>query len=170
MANFISRFLGLAGVYGDEYEDDEFVDGDNEYEGESESNVLNASLRRGQNQGNHNLYGGRNNGNVINLRTQNNFTNSVVITKPEGLEDAQQITDYLKERRTVFLNLEDADPVLARRIVDFLSGSVYALEADFQKASKGVFIVAPSNVEVQPLKNDLKASRGYFPFANGSYR
>jgi len=164
MASIFSRVLGLAGIYDDEVD----VDYDEEEDEAPDSNVLNAQLRRGN--VDQNSQGGRNSGNVINLRGQGSFTSSVVITKPEGIEDAQQVTDYLRERRTILMNLEEAEPALARRIVDFLSGAVYALDGDFQKASRGVFIIAPSNVEVQPLKNDLKMSKGFFPFANGNYR
>ena len=156
----------IMGYYDDDSDEDDYME--YEDEGGSDSPVLNETFKKSQ--GNQNPYNNRNTNNVINFRAQGSYTGSVVITKPESLEDAQQIVDYLKERRTVFLNLEDIDHALARRIVDFLSGSVYSLEADFQKASQFGFIIAPSNVEVQPLKNEFRSSRGFFPFANGNYR
>jgi len=161
----ISNFFGYAGR-DDDYEEDNYEE-DIEIE-EPVNNVLNSTLRRSSAVQNSN--GGRNTGNVINLQSRGGYSNTVVIIKPNVLDDAGQVTEYLRERRTIFLNLEGVNEALSQRILDFVSGSVYALDADIQRAANAVFVVAPSNVEVQPLKNDLKFAKGFFPFANGNNR
>ena len=56
------------------------------------------------------------------------------------------------------------DKTVARRIVDFLSGAVYALDGDIQKVSNGIFVIAPNNVGI--LGDDLAGSKGNFPWGN----
>ena len=174
-------FKNFVGVYEDQYDEENYEQGNNYINPEDE--VLNDRFRNGQwrqnthnnnhSQNNHNSQSNQNNrntDNVINLHPQGRYTNTVVITKPNSIDEAEQICDYLRERRSIILNLVGAEVSVSRSIVDFLSGSVYALDADFQKVSKGVFIIAPSNVEVQPIKDDLRMSRGYYPYANGSFK
>jgi cell division inhibitor SepF len=156
----LQRFFGI--IPGDETEGD---DGDRYEAEEHRSRQYVAPLAKGN--GGQGQNSATNTGKVIPFSTHGGV-GSLVICEPDGFDDAHEVTDHLRERRTVCLNLEDTDPALARRIVDFLSGSVYALDADFQKASRGVFIIAPSNVEIQSLRGDLKISRkGHFPYANG---
>lgn len=72
----------------------------------------------------------------------------VVVIQPESFEEARDITNHLKERKPIVINLEVVDKQVARRIIDFLSGAVYALDGDIQKISNGIFIIAPENVDI----------------------
>ena len=64
------------------------------------------------------------------------------------------------------MNLESVDREVARRIVDFLSGSVYALDGNIQKVSNGIFLIAPYNVGIMGDFKDELRNKGIFPWSN----
>ncbi len=93
----------------------------------------------------------------------------VCVMKPTSIEDAREITDTLLANRTVVLNLEGIDVDIAQRIIDFTSGSCYAISGNLQKISHYIFIITPSSVDVSgdfqdifggafdsPLNSDLR--------------
>ncbi len=93
----------------------------------------------------------------------------VCVMKPTSIEDAREITDTLLANRTVVLNLEGIDVDIAQRIIDFTSGSCYAISGNLQKISHYIFIITPSSVDVSgdfqdifggafdsPLSSDLR--------------
>lgn len=72
----------------------------------------------------------------------------VCVIKPRSMEDTREITDTLLANCTVVLNMEGLDVDIAQRIVDFSSGSCYAIDGNLQKVSNFIFIITPSGVEV----------------------
>ena len=72
----------------------------------------------------------------------------VVVIKPTSVDDAREITQTLLENRTVVLNMEGLDMDIAQRIIDFTSGSTYAIDGTLQKISNMIFIVTPKSVGV----------------------
>ncbi|GEM_PF-484342 len=82
----------------------------------------------------------------------------MVVHNPESLDDVRGIVDDLKESKAVILNLEEHDRVLARRFIDFLSGSVYAINGNTQKIGTGVFIFTPPGIDVdaRAIENAIK--------------
>ena len=72
----------------------------------------------------------------------------VVLVKPEQYENAREIADHLREKRTVVLNLESANKEISRRMVDFLSGVAYALEGKIKKVAISTYIITPYNVDI----------------------
>ncbi len=72
----------------------------------------------------------------------------VCVIKPVSVEDAREITETLIANRTVILNLEGLDLEIAQRIIDFTSGSCYAISGNLQKISTYIFVVTPSNVDI----------------------
>ncbi|MDD5603579.1 MAG: cell division protein SepF [Eubacteriales bacterium] len=99
---------------------------------------------------------------IVNLKTQ--ALMRVVVVNPVKFDEAQEICDHLKDNRTVIVNLETVDKETAQRIVDFLGGSVYALDGNIQKVSASIFLIAPVNVDIMgDFKDDLK-NRGSFPW------
>lgn len=72
----------------------------------------------------------------------------VVVTEPASFEEVQEIADQLKARRPVILNLEGMDKDQAQRVLNFLSGSIYALDGTMKRVGTGIFLFAPPNVEV----------------------
>ena len=84
------------------------------------------------------------NNKVINATTQL----SVVLVKPEKFENAVDVADHLREKRTVVLNLEQTNKDVARRLVDFLSGVTYAQDGKIKKVANSTFIITPYNVDI----------------------
>ena len=72
----------------------------------------------------------------------------VCVIKPNSIEDAREITETLLANRTVVLNLEGLNVEIAQRIIDFASGSTYAISGNLQKISNFIFIITPSCVDI----------------------
>jgi len=72
----------------------------------------------------------------------------VCVIKPTNVDDAREITETLLENRTVVLNIEGLDMDIAQRIIDFTSGSTFAIDGTLQKISNSIFIVTPKTVGV----------------------
>lgn len=73
----------------------------------------------------------------------------MILLEPRAYSESQQIADHLKKRNTVVVNLKRVTPEQAKRIVDFLSGTIYAIGGDLQKIGGGIFLCTPNNVSVQ---------------------
>ncbi len=72
----------------------------------------------------------------------------VCVIKPKSVEDAREITETLLSNRTVVLNLEGLDVDIAQRVIDFTSGSCYAMSGNLQKISHSIFIITPASVDI----------------------
>ena len=83
---------------------------------------------------------------VVNIHATTQL--SVVLVKPERFENAAEIADHLRDRRTVVLNLEDTNKDIARRLIDFLSGVTYSLEGKIKKVANNTFIITPYTVDI----------------------
>ena len=79
---------------------------------------------------------------------RNNGQVQVFIASPEDYNKSQEISDYLKARRPVVVNLEKVEYPVAQRIMDFLSGTIYALEGSIERVTNNIFVIAPNGVEV----------------------
>lgn len=77
-----------------------------------------------------------------------NVPMEVCVIKPASVEDAREITETLLNNRTVVLNLEGLDLDVAQRIIDFTSGSCFAIDGNLQKISTYIFIVTPASVDI----------------------
>ena len=86
------------------------------------------------------------NNKVVNINATTQL--SVVLVKPEKFENAVDIADHLRDRRTVVLNLEQTNKDVARRLVDFLSGVTYAQDGKIKKVANSTFIITPYNVDI----------------------
>ena len=106
---------------------------------------------------------GRKNKVVSMPQTQANSI-KMVISQPTTFEQSEEICGFLKEKKSVIVNLEYVNKDVARRIVDFISGGVYALDGYIQKISNSIFLVAPSNYEItnemarEEMKSKLSVS------------
>jgi cell division inhibitor SepF len=85
--------------------------------------------------------------NVVSLQSIQK-SSKLVLLEPRAYADAQEIADHLKNRRGVVVNLQRISPDQARRIVDFLSGTVYAIAGDIQRIGSNIFLCTPENVDV----------------------
>lgn len=90
----------------------------------------------------------------------------LVVIQPETFEEARDIAIHLKSKKPVVMNLENVDRDVQRRIVDFLSGAVYALDGNIQKVSNGIFLIAPYNVGIMGDFKDELRNKGIFPWNN----
>ena len=73
----------------------------------------------------------------------------MILLEPRAYSESQQIADHLKQRNTVVVNMKRVTADQAKRIVDFLSGTVYAIGGDLQKIGTGIFLCTPRNVSVE---------------------
>ena len=78
----------------------------------------------------------------------------MMLLEPRAYSESQQIADHLKERNAVVVNLKRVTPDQAKRIVDFLSGTLYAIGGDLQKLGGGIFLRNPNNVDVKRKISD----------------
>ena len=75
--------------------------------------------------------------------------NKVIIREPNEYSDAQDIADCLKENFPVFINLQRLEKAQAKRVVDFLSGTIYAIDGDIKRVGTNLFLCTPRNVETE---------------------
>ena len=100
-------------------------------------------------------------GKVVNIHATTQL--KVVLVKPERFENASEIADHLKEKRTVVMNLESTHKDIARRLVDFLSGVAYAGEGKLKKVAAKTYIITPDSVDIQgDLIDELENNGLYF--------
>ena len=84
----------------------------------------------------------------------NNGGSKMILLEPRAYSESQQIVDHLKHRNTVVVNLKRVTSDQAKRIVDFLSGTIYAIGGDIQKIGGGIFLCTPNNVNIQGSISD----------------
>jgi len=154
MGSLINKMLNFVGWESEEEEEEEeeeeLVDAEDESKEEVlQPQFLHANQRKQQ-------------GKVVNIHTTSQF--KVVIMHPETFDDAQDICEHLKSKKPVVVNLEDMEKESAQRVIDFLSGSVYALDGSIQKVSNGIFIIAPNNVDLMGDFKDELRNKGVFPW------
>lgn len=91
----------------------------------------------------------------------------VCVIKPTSVEDAREITETLLSNRTVVLNLEGLDVDIAQRIIDFTSGSCFAIGGNLQKISHYIFIITPASVDISGDFQDIFGGSFDMPINNG---
>ena len=107
---------------------------------------------------------GRKNNKIVSMPQTQSQAIKMVISQPTTFEQSDEICSFLKEKKSVIVNLEYVNKDVARRIVDFISGGVYALDGYIQKVSNSIFLVAPSNYEItnemarEEMKSKLSVS------------
>ena len=98
---------------------------------------------------------------VVNIHATTQL--KVVLVKPERFENASEIADHLKDKRTVVLNLESTNKDVARRLVDFLSGVAYAGEGKIKKVAANTYLITPYHVDIEgDLIDELENNGLYF--------
>lgn len=112
-------------------EETEYVDSNSNAYRDDESNKMNESTSQ----------------NVVSLQSVQKAA-KVILLEPRTYDEAQEIADHLKARKAVIINLQRISHEQAKRIVDFLSGTVYAIGGDIQKLGANIFLCAPENVDV----------------------
>ena len=85
-------------------------------------------------------------GQVLNMNTGNK--QEVVLFRPGSFNDTSKAADDLRNRKAVIVNMENVDKAMARRVVDFLSGCVYALDGDVKKIAQSAYLFCPHNMDI----------------------
>ena len=148
LMNKVFDLFGMDQAEQEDYEDEDVYDYENEDEEEVEDKKI---------------FGRRNN-KVVNMPQSQSQAIKMVISQPTNFEQSDEICAFLKEKKSVIVNLEYVNKDVARRIVDFISGGVYALDGYIQKVSNSIFLVAPSNYEItnemarEEMKSKLSVS------------
>ena len=83
------------------------------------------------------------------LKEADKTGNKMILLEPRAYSESQQIADHLKSRNSVVVNLKRVTSDQAKRIIDFLSGCIYAIGGSMQKIGVGIYLCAPKNVNVQ---------------------
>jgi cell division inhibitor SepF len=93
--------------------------------------------------------------NVVSIHSQKNV--KVVLYEPRSYDEAQEIADHIRSHRTVVVNLQRIRKDQALRIIDFLSGTVYALGGGISKVGNNIFLCTPDTVEIQGSITEILA-------------
>ena len=83
----------------------------------------------------------------------------MIIFKPRNHDEIHEIVNNLKERKPVIINLDKMDTALAQRILDFVHGAVYALNGDLKRVARNIFVVVPSNIDIETHQDGDSADR-----------
>ena len=148
LMNKVWDLFGMDSADQEEYEDENIYDyGNNEEEEEDNKKLF-----------------GRKNNKIVSMPQTQSQAIKMVISQPTTFEQSDEICSFLKEKKSVIVNLEYVNKDVARRIVDFISGGVYALDGYIQKVSNSIFLVATSNYEItnemarEEMKSKLSVS------------
>ncbi len=131
-SNLVNKFWNFLGV--EQEDDDEEELENNAYDMEDEEEEDERRLF------------GRKNSKVVNMPQGNQV--KMVISQPTTFDQSEEICQYLKVRKSCIVNLEYVNKDVARRVVDFISGGVYALDGHIQKISNSIFLIAPANYDI----------------------
>lgn len=101
-------------------------------------------------------------GKIVNIHTTTQL--KVVVVQPITFEDSKEIADHLKTKKPIVVNLENIDREVAKQIIDFLSGAVYALDGNIQRISNGIFLIVPYNMGIMGDFKDELRNKVVFPF------
>jgi cell division inhibitor SepF len=98
--------------------------------------------------------------NIVSLHTQK--SSRIVLSEPRSYEETQHIADCLRSHRAVVINLQRIRPELARRILDFISGTIYVLDGSISKLGPNIFVCTPSNFEIEGSISELMTEEEIF--------
>lgn len=102
-------------------------------------------------------------GNLVNLPNPQKQM-KVMVVEPFSFDDAQHVADHLRNRKPVVINLENTDQEVAKRMIDFISGTTYAVGGSIQKIGNNIFLCAPNNVDVAYGSRDEGLDKSVFPW------
>ncbi|MBR2568290.1 MAG: cell division protein SepF [Paenibacillus sp.] len=137
----MNRFLNFIGMQDEEeYTEREKIANSEEYEAEPEPTVFESrKTTKGSN--------------IVSIHSQK--ASKMVLYEPRSYDEAQEIADHIRNRRSVVINLQRIRNDQALRIIDFLSGTVYALSGNISKIGSNIFLCVPENVEIQGSITEL---------------
>lgn len=99
---------------------------------------------------------------VVNINATTQM--KVVVVSIEQFDEVREIADHLRNKKPVVINLEKLDKETSRRVLDVISGCVYALDGSIQKVAAGIFLIAPYTVHIMADVRDELKNTGIFPW------
>lgn len=144
MSNVVNKFLNMFNMNAT---DDEDVDYDDEVDYEDEID------ERDEEDEPRGIFGRKN------IRTTSQSSVKMVVMQPNSFENAEEICDLLRERRSIIINLEYVNKDTARRIIDVVSGAAHVLDGHMQKISNSIFLIAPYNYDISTDTKDESKSK-----------
>ncbi|MFR7349227.1 cell division protein SepF [Peptoniphilus sp.] len=148
MAEMWGKFKRLIGFGDDEYYEDD------DYSTEGESYALETEIKQEKP-----IESSR----ITRPSRVKNSELVITVHEPLTYDESAKVVDDLRENKAVVLNFEQLEVDVKKAIFDFVSGAVYALDGKLQKVNKDIFVIAPSKVEIDGLKEELK-NQGMFPW------
>ena len=149
---FVDKIVNVMRL-NDDYDDDDYYDDD------FDDDFDEPASRKSKNKNKEPIDAGKGGkpvkNNVTPIRKRKGLGMEVCVVRPASVEDARAITDTLLVDRTVILNLEGLDVEIAQRIIDFTSGSCYAINGHLQKVSNYIFIITPASVDISGDFQDI---------------
>lgn len=159
--SFVNKMLEFVGVGREDYDEDENVNYAEDFQGSYSGAKMDSRRYNDYEEEDYETSGSKRN-KVVKIHTTAQL--KLVVMQPESFEEARDIANHLKSKKPVVMNLESVERDVARRIVDFLSGAVYALDGNIQKVSNGIFLIAPYNVGIMGDFKDELRNKGIFPW------
>lgn len=167
-AAIINKFMDMIGINHDEEKYDDIENYDAEVENDVDNEGYELQLPRSRRSfsdiENSNPYSSKNiQTKVIPMNTAVS-SSKMVITQPTCYDDVQEIGEYVKDKKSVIINLENVGKEDARRILDFLSGAAFMIDGTIQRVSNLIYLMTPKNVEIQNdvEKNQYKQQKSSF--------
>ena len=154
MSNVLNKVKTIFGFGDDEDNLDDIYDDELEIDGK-ENDEMEDGIEP--------VISSKKNNKVVNIHTSS--ATKVNVVKPTSFDDATEICDALKNRRIVVINTSALENRIAQRLLDFISGSCYALGGALQEVEKSVYLLSPSNVEVSNEFKSEIASKALFSFS-----
>lgn len=143
-----NKMMGAIGLIDDEDETVDYEDQDNEDEYEyDEPEIPNSNMRKNK---------------IVSIK--NNSAPKVILKKPSEFQDILELVDAVKSKKIVVINIVDIEQRLAQRMIDYLVGACYALDASFQEIAKSIYLVAPENVTITNELKQVLNKNGFFSF------
>lgn len=136
MAKIFNKILDYIGIEEDELEEEMETDQDIDEQDHEQEQVVQEMPTQVRSR----------KGKIVNMPSAN--TMKMIVFRPSSYDDTQSIIDNLKSRKPVVVNLENLDATVAQRVLDFMSGAIYAINGTIQKVSRYIFVLAPNNVDV----------------------
>jgi len=145
-----NKLLDMVGLEETDWEEEEAMDEENLYEDEAAAEPEEQHFGRG-----------RRKSKVVNF-ANSGTTMRMVVYQPSSYEDTQNIIDNIKARKPVIINLDELDVEIAQRILDFVSGAIYALNGSIKKVARAIFVVAPMNVDITANIHEESEEQNYY--------
>lgn len=150
----VDKICEIFGLYGEE-DDIELLEGENSKE---DSNIVPmfGNKKWGERtpaaKREHSLFSSRKNEDKLISMPLTSKQVKVIVIEPANFDDAQSVADYLRKNQPVVINFEDTDSEIAKRIIDFVSGTIYALNGSMKKIGRSILVCAPQNVDIDEAK------------------